>query len=545
MLRELSQILGKYVACLGLVLLLPLFSAIYYELAEPQSLYPNSMMAFLYAICIAFALSAILLLWGRKASGHIGRRESILLVALIWVITSFISALPFYFSKTLNNPVDAYFEAMSGLTTTGSTLLSAKAYAPGTDQEIPIHYTNVQVPKQTYTYYGTVAPIHNPETGEVLYSGIEAVARPILLWRSFLQWGGGMGIIAIFLTVLPALGVGGKFLYQIEVTGPFKEDISPRIHETVSQLWKLYLFFTIAEIILLLWADDTMPFFDSVCLAFSNISTGGFSIRNDSIASYQNDIVRWIILGFMILGSINFALYFHIIRMKIQRLYVPDFFLFISIVILGGMAVSGLLIGQPHASLTGESSVYSTANAFKDGIFQAVSLQTSTGYTTSNYDLWPYSAQMVLLLLMYVGGMSGSTAGGIKTSRFYILYKIVLHRLELLYRQDSIRKLRIGPAEVDDSHALTALGFFCIAAVVTVVGTAIFILRGIDPETSLGLTACFTNNTGTSFRAGGPASSLCFLPDFEKILSTFWMLLGRLEYYVILLLLLPSYWKGR
>lgn len=546
MLRELSQILGKYVACLGLVLYLPLFAAIYYRIAEPQSLFPDSMMSFVYAICISFGLAALLFLWGRKAKGMIGRRESIFLVALIWIITSFISALPFYFSKTLTNPVDAYFEAMSGLTTTGATLMSPKAYDSSTGEETPIHYTNVQVPTKTYTYYGTITPIRDPETGLILYSGIEAVSRPILIWRSFLQWIGGMGIVVIFLTVLPALGVGGKFLYQMEVTGPFKEEISPRIHETVSHLWKLYLLFTILEIVLLLWVDETMTFFDSLCISLSNISTGGFSVRNDSIASYHNSAVQWIVLFFIILGSINFALYFHIIRMKFYRLYMPDFLIFICIIFLGGITVSILLIGEPQASLIGVSDgVYSISEAFKEGIFQAISLQTSAGFVTSNYDLWPFSTQMLLLLLMFVGGMAGSTAGGIKTSRFYILYKIVMNRLESLYRPDSIRKLRIGQMEIDDKHALTALGFFCIAAFITVLGTAIFILRGIDPETALGLTANFTNNTGAAFRAAGPASSICFLPDFEKILSTFWMILGRLEYYVVLLLLLPSYWKGR
>lgn len=545
MLKELSQILGKYIAFLGLALYFPLGACFYYRIAKPDSLLPDSMMAFIYAICISFTLSILLLLWGQKAKGQIGRRESILLVALIWIITSIISALPFYFSKTLQNPVDAYFEAMSGLTTTGSTLLSPKAYHPETGEEVPIHYTNSNTPSKTYTYYGTVAPIRDPETGLVLYSGIEAVSRPILLWRSFLQWIGGMGIVVIFLTVLPALGVGGKFLYQIEVTGPFKEEISPRIHETASQLWKLYLVFTVVEVIVLLLSDAAMPFFDAVCIAFSNISTGGFSVRNDSIASYQSSAVQWIVLIFMLLGSINFALYFHILRMKFYRLYVPDFILFIAIIVIGGTAISGMLIGQQNVSLDGAESIYTAGKAFKEGLFQAVSFQTSTGFVTTNYDRWPFSTQVLLLLLMFVGGMSGSTAGGIKTSRFYIIYKIVLNRLESLYRPDSIRKLRIGQMEVDDKHALTSLGFFCIAVFFTVLGTAFYILKGIDPETALGLIANFSNNTGAAFRAAGPTTSICFLDNIEKILATCWMLLGRLEYYVVLLLLLPSFWKGR
>ncbi len=544
MFKELSQILGKYIAFLGVALYIPLGAGLYYRIVNPDSPLQNSMMAFIYAICISFVLSILLLLWGRKARGQIGRRESILLVALIWIVTSVISALPFYFSKTLQNPVDAYFEAMSGLTTTGATLLSPKAYNPQTGLEIPIHYTNINTPTKTYTYYGTVAPIRDPQTGLILYSGIEAVSRPILLWRSFLQWIGGMGIVVIFLTVLPALGVGGKFLYQIEVTGPFKEEISPRIHETASQLWKLYLFFTVLEIALLLLSDVSMSFFDAICTAFSNISTGGFAVRNDSIAGFNN-AVQWIVLVFMIVGSINFALYFHILRMKFYRLYVPDFILFICVVIFGGAAISCMLIGQQSVSLGGAEGIFTVGKAFKEGFFQSISLQTSTGFVTTDYDRWPFSTQMLLLLLMYVGGMSGSTAGGIKTSRFYILYKIVLNRLESLYRPDSVRKLRIGQMEVDDKHALTSLGFFCIAVLFTVLGTAIYILKGIDPETALGLIANFSNNTGTAFRGGGPSTSICFLDNFEKILATFWMLLGRLEYYVVLLLLLPAYWKGR
>lgn len=544
MLKELFQILGKYIAFLAAALLFPLALALYDRFTEAEPFFPDTTLSFIYAILIALTFSGLFLFLGRKAKGLIGRRESILLVALIWIITSLISALPFYFSKTLS-PINAYFEAMSGLTTTGATVMTAKAYDPNTGQETLIHNTNPHIPTYTYSYYGTIEPIRDPSSGLILHTGIEAVSRPLLLWRSFLQWVGGMGIVVIFLTVLPALGVGGKFLYQMEVTGPFKEEITPRIHQTVSYLWKLYLFFTALEIALLLWADPKIDFFDSLCLSLSNISTGGFSIYNNSLVGYHSDAVQWIVVLFMILGSINFALYFHIIRLKLYRLYVPDFILFIAILLFGALSVSLFLIGQPHYAFTDLTGLYSLGTAFKDGIFQAISLQTSSGFVVANYDLWPFSAQMILFLLMYVGGMSGSTSGGIKTSRFYILYRIVLNRLESLYRPDSVRKLKIGNAEVDDKHALTALGFFCIVGIFTVIGTGTYILHGVDPESALALTVSLTNNVGASFRAAGPDGSLGFLSNFEKFLSTFWMLLGRLEYYVVLLLLLPSYWKGR
>lgn len=236
----------------------------------------------------------------------------------------------------------------------------------------------------------------------------------------------------------------------------------------------------------------------------------------------------------MVIGSINFSLFFHAMRFKFFRIYVPDFFLFLSTAAVGCIVVSLFLIGP-----------YSIGEAFRLGSFQALSMQTTTGFVIADYDLWPFVPQMVMLILMFIGGMSGSTAGGIKTSRFYILYKIILHRLESLYRPDSVRKLRIGNAEVDDKNALTVLSFFCIVAFFTILGTVAFVLDGIDPETSVGLIACLLNNVGASFRAAGPSGSCLFLSDFSKILSTGWMLLGRLEFYVVLLVFLPAFWKNR
>lgn len=544
MIREISRVLSKYLFSLSCLLCLPLSLAAYYEYLAPATSHPqpHSTFAFLLTWVICLLLSILCFWIGRSSKGNLYRRESILLVVLIWFITALVSSLPFLFSRTLTHPVDAYFEAMSGLTTTGSTVLCPKAYNPHTGEEIPIHLTHPLVPEKTYTYWGTVTPLRNPQTGWIEATGIEAVSKAVLFWRSLLQWMGGLGIVVIFLTVLPALGVGGKFLYQMEMTGPIKEEISPRIRETGSKLWKFYLFFTFLEVILLLWTNGQMPLFDAICTSLSNVSTGGFSVRNDSIASYQNGATEAIVLLFMIIGSINFSLYFHLIRLKFFRIYVPDFFLFLSMAAMGCLVVSLSLIGQEKPDFAG---IYSVAEALRVGIFQALSIQTSTGFFTVHYDQWPITPQMFLLLLMFVGGMSGSTAGGIKTSRFYILYKIVLHRLESIYRPDAVRKLRISQTEVDDKNALTVLAFFCIVVFFTVLGTVILVLDGIDAETALGLIACLMNNVGIAFRAAGPTESLAFLSPFAKLLATFWMLLGRLEFYVMLLLFLPSFWKNR
>ena len=524
---------------------MPLLLAIYYQFIADPTLHPqpHATFAFLLTLGTSFFFATLFRFIGRKANGQLYHREGILLVVMIWLITSLIGALPFYFSHTLSSPIDAYFEAMSGLTTTGATMISPKAYNPITWEEIPIHITNPRVPEKTYSYWGTVAPIRDTESGLPVFSGIEAVSKPLLFWRSLLQWTGGLGIVVIFLTVFPALGVGGKFLYQIEMTGPIKDEISPRIRDTAFRLWKLYLFLTLLEIFALILTNGEMPLFDAVCISLSNISTGGFSVRNQSIASYNSLATEWIVIIFMILGSINFSLYFHAMRLKFFRIYVPDFFLFISIAAIGCIAVSFFLFGNQETGPSGD--IFTLGKAFREGSFQALSMQSTTGFSTANYDRWPFPPQMFMLILMFIGGMSGSTAGGIKTSRFYILYKIILHRLESIYRPDSVRRLYIGTVEVDDKNALTVLSFFCIVIFFIALGTASLVLDQIDPQTSLGLIACFMNNVGLAFRAAGPTDSFCFLSPFSKILAIFWMLLGRLEFFVILLLFLPAFWRNR
>ena len=470
------------------------------------------------------------------------RRESILLVVLIWIISACVGALPFYLTKTLENPVDAYFETMSGFTTTGATTMYPKEY-DNTGEEVPIRKINEHVPEKTYSFYGTIKPVRDPVTKAVLHVGIEAVGKGVLFWRSFIQWLGGMGIVVLFLAVLPALTVGGKFLYQMEVPGPTKDTLVPRIRETASILWKLYLGFTILEIYLLIWTNPNMPLFDAFCITFSNLSTGGFTVRNANIGSYQNAHTEWVVLIFMFVGSTNFALYFQLIRRKLYRIYEPDFLFFLCITFSGAIIVILSIIGHKQFTLTGGEGVYNAASAIRDGAFQAVSAQTSTGFSTADYDRWPFAPQLVMLILMFVGGMAGSTAGGIKTSRIYILAKIVAHKVKEIFRPSDVRKLKIGKQEITEKTASTVLTFFTIVMLFTIIGTVALTFNGIDPESSVAVIICMLNNIGMSFRAAGPTESFAFLSGFAKILSTFWMLLGRLEFFALLLLLVPSFWK--
>lgn len=544
--QEISRFLGRYLFYFTLILCLPLSIAIFYQffgdpLSHPQ---PHGSLAFAKTIGISLLLSICFLYFGKKASGNFQRRESILIVALVWFLTPFISSLPFLFTHTFDHPIDAYFEAMSGLTTTGSSVIYPKVYDSQSGIEILSHAHSTTDPNISYHFYGTVAPVRDPHTGQILHLGIEAVGKALLFWRSFLQWIGGMGIIVLFITILPALSMGGRFLFEAEVPGPTKDSMTPRIKETASLLWRIYLGLTVLQIFLLMITNASMPFFDAVTLSLSTISTGGFTIRNDGLAAYHSLSTDWIIVLFMILGSLNFTLYFHCIRGKIYRIYEPEFFSFLLSLALGSLLMGVLLFATPkilHAS----NGIFSLTDALRYGTFQAISAQTSTGFAFASYNLWPQSTQILLLILMFFGGMSGSTAGGIKMIRHLILFRVMRHKIESIFRPDAVRCLKIGQREIADKIAITVFVFFAILITFTVLGTFLLVIDGIDLHTAMGLITSMINNGGLFLTNAGTMESCAFLSSFSKIISIIWMALGRLEFFILLVLLVPAFWKGK
>lgn len=539
--QEVSKLLGKLLFYFALILLLPIFINIYYEYIA-MSPKPNSTLAFVETSFVCLFLSAIFLFFGRNAKGIFFRRESVLIVILTWLLAIVISALPFWFSNTFTNPIDCIFETTSGLTTTGATVMSPKKYAPD-GKEIPYLIESRNNSNEHYKFYGTINPVRDP-SGKIIYEGIEAVSEAILFWRSFLQWLGGLGIILLFLTILPALAVGGKFLLQSEMTGPIKESIAPRIKETASHLWKLYLGLTIIEVLCLIITNKKMEILDAFCITFSNLSTGGFSIRNDSIASYHNNWTEWIIIFFMFLGSINFSLYFYCLKGKFYKIYDPDFFLYVSVIIIGSLLVIIFLTGSQIYNMQGNvQGIYTFSDAIREGTFQAISAQSSTGFVTADITKWPFKTQMIMLLLMYIGGMPGSTSGGIKTSRFYILYKILKNKIEEIFRPSTVRPLKIADKEIPSSTAITVLGFFCLVGFFAILGFVLYVLDHVDAETAISSVSCMLNNVGFAFGIASPDISFSFFGTLSKLLSSFLMLLGRLEYYIILLVFVPSFWK--
>lgn len=538
---EFYRILSKFFLCLACILVLPLGISIYYEFIHIEGVplpYATS-LAFVKTMGICLLLSGGMWILRRLSKDPIlHRKESIFLVVAIWFLSAGIGSLPFIFTKALTNPIDAYFEAMSGLTTTGATILQPKVYDPQTGKEIAVTMTSSLNPHISYTFFGTVAPLKDLQTGEVLKEGIEALGKPLLFWRSFLQWVGGIGIVVLFITVLPSLALGGKFLYESEVSGPIKERLLPRIKETGALFLKIYGVLTLLLILLLFLCNPKIPVFDATALSLSTISTGGFTIYNQGLEQYLSLASKGVLMIFMILGSVNFSLYFYLIQRKTARLRDPEFFYYMLSLACGCALISLNLwyLGKQGGTFL---------SSLLEGSFQAISAQTSTGYSIANYDLWPIACQFLLIILMYIGGMSGSTSGGIKMVRFLILFKAILYKIESFFRPSVVRVLKIGSKEIAEKTVMNVFAFLCITVFLVILGTYLLLLDKVDLITSLGVISSTISNAGLNFGGIGSTASLGFLSNFSKIVAILWMVLGRLEFFSVLVLLVPSFWRDK
>lgn len=528
-------------------LVVPFLIAFYYQFFYPKFLHPqpHSTLAFFITILICLAIALILRRWGKGADGRkFFRKEGFLSLCLIWFITGIIGGIPFTLSGTLENPIDAYFEAMSGFTTTGSSVMYPKNINPETGKNSPIHVTVAERLKIKYTFYGNINPIRDPDTGTVLYAGLDAVSQAILFWRCFMQWLGGMGIVVLFIAVLPAYGLGGnKLLVQAELPGPSSESLAPRAKEAASLLWKAYLAITFLQVFFLKIASSDITLMDSILIAMSTVSTGGFTPFRETIQIYNTPSIQWIMILFMLIGSINFSLYFYVIRGKLYRLFEPEFLLYMLTLLVGSTLVIGSLVGKQEMFLSGISEKLNFFQAIRLGIFQYVSCQSSTGFVLVDYDQWPYFAQAIMITAMYIGGMSCSTAGGIKVLRYYILVRTALFRTESIFKPETVRTFKIRNQPVNPTIKETTLSFFFIATSFALISTLVYIADGLDFRTAFSLASCMINNVGLAYGPGGPIQTFAFMSNFSKLISTFWMVLGRLEFFMLLILLTPKFWK--
>ena len=414
-------------------------------------------------------------------------REGFAIVTFGWTFFALFGALPFVFSGAIPSYLNAFFETMSGFTTTGSTILT----------------------------------------------DIEAMPPSLLLWRSLTQWLGGMGIIVLSLAILPMLGVGGMQLFKAEVPGPTTDRLKPRIQDTAKLLWGVYVLLTCVEILLLMAGG--MSFFDGLNHAFTTMATGGFSTRNASVAAYNSAYIDWVITIFMFLAGVNFSLHYLALRGKIGDFIRNEEFLFYSsLVIVGTALITMLNIGGTYPGFL-DNLRYSA--------FQVVSIITTTGFGTADYELWPVLCQYLLVFFMFIGGCAGSTGGGMKVARILLLFKHAQVQVYRLIHPRAVRLVKLGDRPVDKDVMQSILGFFALYLGVFVAASFVMAATGMDLDSAGGSVIATLSNIGPGLGSVGPVDNFAHVPATGKLVLAFCMLLGRLELFTVLVLVFPSFWR--
>ena len=477
--------LGLLIAFVGSTMLLPLCWSLYSQ--EPDTA--------AFAISMAISLGSGLLLWrltpldarGRRLS----RREAIALVAGGWIAASLFGALPYQLSGALPSFLDAFFEAMSGYTTTGATVFTA----------------------------------------------IESQSQGILLWRALTQWLGGMGIIMLFVALFPILGIGSAHLVEAEMPGGQQgEKLTARIRDTAKALWLIYLGLSIAEFILLRIAG--LPVFDSLTVTFSTIPIGGFTATDLSIGFYNSIFVEAIIIFFMIAAGVNFGLYYYLLwkRQPGRLLRNPEFRLYIALLIGAVLLINIDLIVNMGMSL---------GDALRYGSFNTVSIMTTTGFNTADFNAWPEFAKSVLLVLMVIGASAGSTGGALKVIRLLVLAKYTYRRILLAFNPRAVIPLKIDGTIIPEGVTSRIIGLAILYFVILAVCFLIMSARGLDKITALSSVTASLGNVGPGLGLVGPAENYFFIPAVGKGVLIFCMLAGRLELFTLLMLFTPAFWRWR
>ncbi|MBD3222815.1 TrkH family potassium uptake protein, partial [bacterium] len=460
--RAVIRVLGFLLGVTSLGLLLPAVASAVAQDGDAWS--------FLAGAGVGAVLAAAMWWWGASAS-DIRVREGFAVVTLGWLAVGLLGALPAWFSGQIPTYTDAAFESISGFTTTGASILT----------------------------------------------DIEAKSHGLLLWRSLSHWLGGMGIVVLALAILPLLGVGGMQLFRAEVPGPVAERLTPRISQTAKLLWGVYVLLTVLEAAALMIAG--LSFFDAICHAMATMATGGFSTRNGSVGAYQDPAVDWIVIVFMFLAGVNFALHYLALSGKLTVYSRDDEFRF-----YGGLTLlSVLLIGVALFAAGTYPAVHDTV---RHTVFQVVAIITTTGFGTADYLQWPPVSHAILLLLMAVGGCAGSTGGGIKVMRLLLLLKVGKLELKKLVHPRAVTTLWFNGHAVKPNLATNVLGFFLLFVTVYVIGVIVLTLGGRDLVTAIGATAASLGNIGPGLGSVGPAANYAHLLAWEKWLLVFMMLAG-------------------
>jgi trk system potassium uptake protein TrkH len=478
--QPILRFIGILIFFLGLSMAGPLLVSLIYK--------DGSTLALLHSMLITSGLGFLFFIGTKKdKERQLSHRDGVAIVTFGWVAAGLVGAIPYLLSGSIPNFTHAYFESISGFTTTGASILT----------------------------------------------DIERLPKGILLWRSQTQWFGGMGIIVLSIAILPFLGVGGMQLYKAEIPSPVVDKLKPRISETAKTLWKVYLLITVVEIILLFGGG--MPLFEAVCHGFSTMPTGGFSPRNASIAHYNSPYFEGIIIAFMLLAGINFSLHYKLIKGDLTIFGKdPECRVFFSLVAIFIILVAFNISGTVYDSL---------AKAFQYAAFQVTSIITTTGFVTADYDLWPPFSRNLLLLCMILGAMAGSTGGGMKIMRIILLVKHGYYEIFRIIHPRAITSVKLGGRPVPADVLSSIWGFFLLFSGLLIVAALVMASLGMDMISALASVAASIGNIGPGLGLVGPTKNYVAIPFVGKWVLIFCMLLGRLEIYTVIVLLIPEYWR--
>lgn len=478
--RLIIHLVAILVFFLGLSMLAPLGLSIYDG--------DGSLYSILFALLITCALGGTGYLWTRgQHDRHLSHRDGVMIVTFGWIVAGLVATFPYLLSGFIPDFTDAYFEAVSGFTTTGASILT----------------------------------------------DIERLPRSILLWRSQTQWLGGMGIIVLSIAVLPYLGVGGMQLYKAETPSPVVDKLTPRISDTAKALWKIYIFLTLLQIILLF--SGGMSLFDAVNHTFATMPTGGFSTKNGSIAHYRSAYIDYVVIVFMLVAGMNFSLHYKLIKGRAKAFFSnPE--LRAYLLIAGAFTL--LVAWDIYGSLFGSFS-----EAFRYASFQVVSILTTTGFVTADYVKWPAFSQLILLLCMFIGSMAGSTGSGIKIVRLVLLVRHSYLELFRIIHPHAVTVVKFGDIPVPQTIMRSIWGFFFLYLGISVAAMLLMSFIGLDFVTSISSVAACIGNVGPGMGIVGPVHNYAAVPVVGKWILLVCMLLGRLEIYTILVLLVPGFWR--
>lgn len=475
-----ANMLGVFLFYLGLSMLLPLGVAIYDNGEE--------VFAFLATVIITVITGSIMKFFTR-AEYKISLRESFAFVSLTWLLASLFGCLPFLFAGVFDNFADAFFETMSGFSTTGASVLSS----------------------------------------------VEGLPRSILLWRSLTQWLGGMGIIALFVALFPKIGVKGMQLLKAEVPGPVTEKMAPKVTTTAKILWKIYVSLSILLIICLVFTGFSI--FDAVAHSFTTMPTGGFSTSDLSIAGFENPAAEVVIMVFMIIAGGNFAIYFNMVRGKYKSFLRNEEFKFY---LMGLFTL--IVVSSAYLYITEYQQIWS---AFRYGAFQVITMVTTTGYVTADYNLWSPFLKLLIFLMMFLGGCGGSTGGSVKQIRILTLFKHSFRELNKLIHPNAVIPVRINRQAIKEHVTSSILGYVILYIIIFVGASLIISLTGVGMLTSFSAVSATLGNVGPGLGEVGPMENYDFFPAWAKLLLSFLMMIGRLEIYTVIVMFVPEFRRFR